>query len=41
VLWAVIRKNIEATTSPSRIQIQPQKQNFQFEITRDGKTPAK
>jgi len=41
VLWMVIRKSIEATTLPSRIQFQPQKPNFQFEISRDAKTQGK
>jgi hypothetical protein len=41
VLWMVIKKSIEATTLPSRIQFEPQKQNFQFEISRDAKKTGK
>ena len=41
VMWAVIRKSIETTSLPSRIEFEAQKQNFQFELSRDGKSSKK
>ena len=39
VLWVVIRRNIEATTSPSRFQFEAD-EKFQFDTSRYG-NPAK
>lgn len=45
ILWAVIRKSLEPTTSPSRFQFQSDarfeaEEKFQFDTSRHGK-PAK